>query len=358
MVRVSGDDLLRAAAAELYSADPDQFVERRGVLAARARTDGQAAAAKQITGMRKPTRSAWIINQLVRAEPGVIAQLADLGRKLRAAQRTLDGAAIRELSQQRRELVGTLVRQAFTVAGQQAPPAALRDEVAATFGAALNDPQVANQLAEGTLVRAARSEGFGSTGPELTLVPSAGGSGPAGPGSRPGPGGRSGTGSAAGPQRPSGPAARGSRSAAAGSTSGPADRDRQPATTRRSGKSGLAAVSPAQPAPAEDAGPAAARDRKASGAARAKPAELAAARKKAEQQQRREAVAAAERALAAADRAVEAASRAEQEQEAAVLRLEEQLADARQQLADVRLRARRARTGQRQARQAADRLHR
>ena len=290
------------------------------------------------TSTGKPTRSAWVVNQLVRAQPEVITELAGLGRELRTAQRTLDGTAIRKLSGRRRELVGTLVRQAFSVAGLRAPAAALRDEVAATFGAALNDAQVANQLAEGTLVRAARSEGFGSTGPELTLVPPAGRSGPAESGgeSRAKAGGRSRPVSGAG--------------------------DRKPAAARRSGKAALAAVPSAQPArpeEPEEAEPAPGREPKASARAKpAKPAEPAAARKKAEQQQRRDAIAAAERALAVADRAVVTASQAEQEQEAAVLRMEEELADARQRLADTRLRARRARTGQRQARQAVDRLRR
>ena len=168
-------DLFAEAAAELYTADPDQFIERRGVLAARARAAGQAPAAKRIAGLRKPTRSAWVLNQLVRAAPGVPSELTSLGRELRAAQRSLDGAAIRELSVRRHRLIESLARQAFTGAGLHAPPAALRDEVTATLGAALSDPEVAERLAEGTLERAARSEGFGPGPPALTLVTSSGG---------------------------------------------------------------------------------------------------------------------------------------------------------------------------------------
>ena len=102
MGRVSSDDLVREAGGELYSGDPEEFIERRGVLAARARVAGDAVAAKRIAGLRKPTRSAWVLNQLVRSEPGVPGQLAELGEELRAAQRSLDGAAIRELSVRRR----------------------------------------------------------------------------------------------------------------------------------------------------------------------------------------------------------------------------------------------------------------
>jgi hypothetical protein len=163
-------DPLRDAVAELYSSDPDEFTARRGELVARAREAGQTPVAKQIAGLRKPTRSAWIVNQLVRAVPGVTSELASLGDELRAAQGSLDGEALRELSRRRRELVESLVRQAFTVAGQQAPPAGLRDEVTATLGAALADPQVAGRLASGALERAVYSEGFGSPGPpDLTL---------------------------------------------------------------------------------------------------------------------------------------------------------------------------------------------
>jgi hypothetical protein len=201
MGRVSGTDLLRDAVAELYSADPDQFVERRGALAAAARAAGQAPVARQIAGLRKPTRSAWVVNQLVRAEPAASSELASLGEELRAAQGSLDGAAIRELSQRRRQLIADLARQAFAAAGQPSPPAALRDEVTATLGAALADPQVAEQLAGGTLTRAARSEGFGPAGPPaLALVTSSGGRGPGRPARAPGSG--RGTGTRARPAQP------------------------------------------------------------------------------------------------------------------------------------------------------------
>ena len=171
---MTGTDLFQEAAAELYATDPDKFIERRRALAAQARAAGQAPAAKRIAGLRKPTRSAWVLNQLVRAVPDVPSELARLGQELRAAQRSLDGAAIRELSLRRRQLIDTLTRQAFRVSGLHAPSAALRDEVTATLGAALADPEVAESLGAGTLERAARSEGFGTGPPTLTLVTSSG----------------------------------------------------------------------------------------------------------------------------------------------------------------------------------------
>ena len=289
---MTGPDLLEEAVAELYSSDPDEFIERRGALAAAARAAGQAPAAQQIAGLRKPTRSAWVVNQLVRAAPEVPSELDSLGAELRAAQRSLDGEAIRELSQRRHQLIEALARRAFAVCGLRSPPAALRDEVTATLGAALADPEVAEQLTAGTLARAARSEGFGLPGrPALTLVTSSGGR-------RPSPGPR-----AARPRAASG--------------AGPA----APAP--------LAAVTPEQ---------------------------LAEQARAEREQRRQAALAEAERTASEVSAAAAAATAAEQEQERAVQALEEELADARRSLEQIRAQARRARARQRQARQALDRL--
>ena len=173
--RVTSPDLVSQAVAELYASDPDTFTERRGALVAGARAAGEAAAAKQIAGLRKPTRSAWVVNQLVRSDPNVISQLAELGDELRAAEGAMDGARIRELSAERRKLIDELLRQALAISGQQSAPAALREEVASTLRAALADREFAEQLASGVLLRAESRSGFGSgAAPELMLVPSAG----------------------------------------------------------------------------------------------------------------------------------------------------------------------------------------
>jgi hypothetical protein len=294
--------LLAEAVAELYAADPDEFVERRKAHVAKARAAGQGPAAKQIAGLRKPTRSAWIVNRLVRAEPGVPAELGSLGDELRAAQDSLDGAAIRELSQRRRELVESLARRAFAVSGQHAPPAGIRDEVTATLGAALADPQVAGQLAAGTLHRAAHAGGFSSAGPPaLALVKGSGG----------------------GPARATG-----------GGAAPPAPRARP--------------VRPERPERPERA-----QHRERGGRPQPPPADEL----RAERERRRQAaLAAAELAAADAGLAAEAATAAEHAAEAAVQSLEEQLADARGALNTARAQARRARSRQRSTRQALDRL--
>ncbi|HEX5303244.1 MAG TPA: hypothetical protein VFW50_40260 [Streptosporangiaceae bacterium] len=148
-------DLLEDAKAELYEADPDGFTARRQELADGAREAGQAAVAKQIAALRKPTRSAWVVNRLVRSDPEVRSRLDALGADLREAA---DGARLRELTTARSRLVDELTRAAL--ASLPAPPAALREEVSATLDAAIADPEVAGRL--GTLARAEKYAGFGT----------------------------------------------------------------------------------------------------------------------------------------------------------------------------------------------------
>jgi hypothetical protein len=150
-------DLLAEAVAALYAADPDEFMPHRQQLADAAKAAGDADAARQIAGLRKPTRSAWVVNNLVRADPDVTIRLAALSTELRAG--APDAARIRELTTARARLVDELTRQAFTLAGHPSPPAGQREEVSATLDAAIADPGVAGRL--GHLVRAERWAGFG-----------------------------------------------------------------------------------------------------------------------------------------------------------------------------------------------------
>src|SRR5258707_5708580 len=157
---VAGTDLVSQAIADLYSGDLDAFIQRRRDLVAQARSAGDRGAAKTIAGLGKPTRSAWVVNKLVHADPSVPGRLAELGDRLRAGEAALDGASIRELSRARRELVDALTRRALTEAGQASPSAAIREEVTDTFSAALADPQVAEQVAAGTPLAASPSARF------------------------------------------------------------------------------------------------------------------------------------------------------------------------------------------------------
>jgi len=348
---VSGSDFLREATAELYGSDPEEFTERRTALASQARAAGDRAAAKEIAGLRKPTRSAWMINQLVRADPGVADRLAGLGDELRAAAAALDGAKIRELSQERRKLVDTLIRRTLQQAGEQSPSAALREDLTATFGTALADPQVARDLADGTLVRAAHHADFGTGVPELTLVPP-----PADTtGTTPSSGreatenhddaeadelkeaGRGRKAGGPGPRRPGRPG--GSR----------AEASRGPGAIRTARPSGTGdKARPADEARAADRAKAADQARAAEEARAAREARAA--------EDRQRAIAEAEQTLEEAGREAEQAAQDEQDARATIEALESQLDEAHRRATEARRKARDAQSSLQKARRAVARL--
>ena len=83
---------------ELYSIEPSAFVARRNALAAERKAAGDDAGAAAIKAALKPTVSAAIVNQLVRAKPALVDELmaattevvrAQLGSKGRTYQEAL-----------------------------------------------------------------------------------------------------------------------------------------------------------------------------------------------------------------------------------------------------------------------------
>lgn len=201
--------------ARLYTTPPGGFVAARAEAVAAARAAGDAAAARDIARLRKPTVAAWLVNLLALRRPELMAGLAELSADLRTAQRELSGARLRELTARRRRMVAALVEQARALA-QTADPRLTAGrlplaEVEATLNAALADADIAEQVRSGRLVRAASYAGFGEVPrPRLRLV--VGGpehAAPNGPENGPGPEtghGRTPTGSRAGHGRGDTPA--------------------------------------------------------------------------------------------------------------------------------------------------------
>ena len=103
---------LDEAADELYAVSPDDFMARRTALAKQAKEAGEKLLAKQIAALRKPTRSAWLVNLVARAEPDRVGELVELGAALQQAQQAMDGDELRRLSRDRRTLIDTLARRA------------------------------------------------------------------------------------------------------------------------------------------------------------------------------------------------------------------------------------------------------
>src|SRR5690348_11895037 len=171
-------DALAVVISRLYSAPPEDFVALRGEEVAKARSARDTALAAAIGKLRKPTVAAWLVNRLAHERPDLVAELLELAEQLRAAQRELRGADLRELSVRRRTTVAALAREAVRLAGRGPGGNLPVAEVEATFAAALADAEVAAEVRAGRLTKALEYTGFGETPrPSLRLVQ--GGSAPA-----------------------------------------------------------------------------------------------------------------------------------------------------------------------------------
>ncbi|MEU1589001.1 hypothetical protein [Micromonospora sp. NPDC005710] len=160
---------------QLYRTPPDRFVAARDAAVAEARRAGDPTTARQLARLRRPTVAAWLVNLLAIRRPELVADLVQLADALRVAQRELRGPRLRELSAQRRAVVGALVAEVrkLAAAEQDAPPASRLPlaEVEATLNAAFSDVEVAEQVRAGRLLRAASYAGFGEVPrPQLRLV--------------------------------------------------------------------------------------------------------------------------------------------------------------------------------------------
>ena len=145
---------------QLYLLPPEEFTAARDDAARAAKADGDAETAAQLKALRRPSVAAWLVNRLVAEQPDLVEQLLALGPALAEAQAAGQGDDLRALGAQRRELVGAVVAQAVEL-GERATTAAVRDEVASTLEAALADPEAAEAVRSGRLVRALSYAGFG-----------------------------------------------------------------------------------------------------------------------------------------------------------------------------------------------------
>jgi hypothetical protein len=169
------------AADELYALPPADFTAARDELARQARSAGDREAAAQIRKLARPTVSAWLVNQLVRAAGPQMSRLYETGQSLHDAQRELAGDRLRELSAQRRQVIAELLPEASRLAaaaGVSVSPAAA-DEVRVTLEAALADANARTAVRSGQLTRALTYAGLGEVDltAALAVTPAAGGTG-------------------------------------------------------------------------------------------------------------------------------------------------------------------------------------
>ena len=172
MAEASPGPSLDVALDELYGSDPAEFVEIRKRLASSLAGAGDAAAAKELRAARRPSTSAWALNQLARRDPHVVTELLERSADLVAAQtRALSGRpeAMRDAMHAHRGALDAATEAALTILGARANDA-FRSEIVSTLRAASSDEEVGLNLRSGRLIREVSSPGFpDATG--LTLVP-------------------------------------------------------------------------------------------------------------------------------------------------------------------------------------------
>lgn len=145
-----------AARKLLYGGAPEDFVATRHALARQARAAKDRELARRIEGLRKPSRSAWLVNQLARDPQADLGELFSLGPLLAQMHTAGSPEQLRELTILRRRTVAALVARAVDVGRSrgQTVTEPVRREVETCLEAALSHPEAAKQVLQGCLVKA------------------------------------------------------------------------------------------------------------------------------------------------------------------------------------------------------------
>ena len=158
----------------LYGLPREEFTSARNALVRELRKAGRKDEVEEVRALKKPTVSAWAVNQLARQHPQEVATLVKAGDALRKAQRDVlagkKGADVREASRAQHEHADELVdlaREILETAGAPATQSTAQ-KISGTLRAASTDPAAAKLLRKGCLSEDVESVGFG---PLLHVAP-------------------------------------------------------------------------------------------------------------------------------------------------------------------------------------------
>lgn len=143
----------------LYALRPEEFIAARDTLAAELKDHGKLASSSTVKRLRKPTVAAWALNQLTRRNAEDVAELLEVGERMRAAQEAALGGGggdeLRSATAARRDVLRRLVAAA---------PGGDAGELEAALSAAALDPDLGEELRVGRLssLPATADAGFGA----------------------------------------------------------------------------------------------------------------------------------------------------------------------------------------------------
>ncbi|WP_028650582.1 hypothetical protein [Nocardioides halotolerans] len=143
---------------ELYALPLPDFTPARD---AKAKELKGTDLAKDVKALKKPSLAGWVVNLLVRHEAEQVDQLLQVGAALRAAQESMSGDELRQLTRQRRQVTAAVTTQARRLAREngQKVTEAVAAQVEATLTAAMVDEDCGKAVRSGMLLTALEATG-------------------------------------------------------------------------------------------------------------------------------------------------------------------------------------------------------
>jgi hypothetical protein len=154
---------------ELFRGPLEEFTAKRNALAKELRADGEGKAASWVKSLKKPTRAAWLVNQLGARKRKALDRLLKIGGELRGLQErmlagSVDPEKLREAARLEQEAIDELVKAAKGIGAEHGAGAPVLERVTETLQAASSDPDVADAIDRGRLQREQRASGIGLVG--------------------------------------------------------------------------------------------------------------------------------------------------------------------------------------------------
>jgi hypothetical protein len=150
----------------LYRGSREDFISERNALAKRLRAEGQPELAERVRRLRKPSVSAWAVNQAVRANRPEADRLLEAGRRLRGAQEAAlegrDRDELRDAMAEEQAAVDGMVEAVRRAAGgPRALSPSVLDRATETLRAVARDDQLRDEFVAARVRHDRTAVGFG-----------------------------------------------------------------------------------------------------------------------------------------------------------------------------------------------------
>lgn len=160
----------------LFHGPLEEFTAQRNELAKSLRSDGEVEAANWVKALRKPSRGAWLVNQLATRKADEVKGLLEVGEELRAAQEEMlagatDREKLRQAARREQEAVDSLLRTADAIGREHGVGAQILTRVGETLQAAAGDPDLAEAIRRGRVSKEQRAASIGLVGPASAPAP-------------------------------------------------------------------------------------------------------------------------------------------------------------------------------------------